>query len=218
LRRSEIVAVAIDAADRGELDALTMRGIADELGVTAMSLYAHVHDKDDLLDEVIDHLLARAELPNHDLDWRAWMMEAAQRLHALFLAQPALLDRYRRRPVGVRAALRRMEAALDVLERGGFSDSAAVEAFAAVHTYTIGFVSLATARDISRWRQHLGATFDEASTGYWPAYFASLDPAEFPVLTRLRPDLADFTGLEWFRKGLDAILDGLAVKHLEATA
>ncbi len=208
LQRADIVEVAVRAADRGELDQLTMRGIADELGVTAMSLYAHIANKDDLLDEVIDLLLAREGLPDAGLDWRNWLVDAAERLRLLLLAQPALLDRYRRRPVGVPAALTRMEAALDVLVRAGFADDVAVEIFAVVHAYTIGFVSLVSSRDSDRWLQRLGPTFDESSPGYWPAFFASLDPSAFPVLNRVHPDLVSFTDGDRFRRGVGAILDG----------
>ena len=47
LTRDEITATALRAAERGELDAMTMRSLADELGVTAMALYSHVANKDE---------------------------------------------------------------------------------------------------------------------------------------------------------------------------
>ena len=54
-----------------------------------MSLYRHVRDKDDLLDEVVDRLLVRAWKPRADAaDWRAWIAEAADKLRH-FLVDPA---------------------------------------------------------------------------------------------------------------------------------
>ena len=62
LTRADITTAALEAADRGELDLLTMRGLAQELGVTAMALYSHVENKDDILDQIIDRVLQREAL------------------------------------------------------------------------------------------------------------------------------------------------------------
>ena len=56
----------------------------------------------------------------------------------MLIDHPELLDRYCRRPVGVNAALQRMETALAVLADAGFDDDEAVEVFATVHTVTLG--------------------------------------------------------------------------------
>ena len=120
LTRDQIVAVAIGFAERGELDGMTMRAIAAELNVTTMALYADVADKDELLDEIIDHVLeSEAASPPASIDWCVWFVEASTRLRQALIRYPALLDRYCRHPVGVSAALRRMETALEVLRRAG---------------------------------------------------------------------------------------------------
>src|SRR5664279_1682714 len=74
LTRADITTAALEAADRGELDLLTMRGLAQELGVTAMALYSHVENKDDILDQIIDRVLQREalDLPDETEDWKAW--------------------------------------------------------------------------------------------------------------------------------------------------
>ncbi len=219
LSRDKITAAALEAADRGELEALTMRGLADELGVTAMALYTHVENKDDILDEIIDRVLARdaLPLPPHATDWQSWTLEAAQHLRAVLTAYPALLDRYRRRPVGVPAALRRMETALEVLRRAGFTDDQCVRAYAAIHTYTLGFAALEIARETSAQREPRRAAggLTEASRHYWPAFFASLTADEFPNLARLQPDLVEFTADAQFRHGLLALLSGLEARQSE---
>ena len=50
----------------GGYEQMSIRSLADELGVAPMSLYRHVRDKDDLLDEVVDRLLAKAWRPSAD--------------------------------------------------------------------------------------------------------------------------------------------------------
>ncbi len=213
LTRDEITATALRAAERGELDALTMRSLADELGVTAMALYSHVANKDEILDEIIDGVLSQEAMPPpvDAADWKAWTLTAAERLQGVLVRYPALLDRYSRRPVGVPAALRRMEASFEVLRRAGFDTDECVAAYATVHTYTLGFAALEIARQVSgRADARRGSgVLTEASPHYWPAYFASLDRSEFPNLNRLRPDLAAFTTQLQFHDGLLAVLEGI---------
>ncbi len=217
LTRDEITATALRAAERGELDAMTMRSLADELGVTAMALYSHVASKDEILDEIIDAVLAHEAMPPpvDGADWKAWTLTAAERLQGVLVRYPALLDRYCRRPVGVPAALRRMEASLEVLRGAGFDADECVAAYATVHTYTLGFAALEIARQVSSrvdTRTSVG-TLTEASPHYWPAFFASLDGSEFPNLTRLTPDLTTFTTERQFHDGLLAVLAGIDARR-----
>jgi len=213
LTRQAITDAALAAAARGELETLTMRGLAQELGVTAMALYTHVTNKDDILDAVLDAVLARdAEPPPVDAhDWKEWTLISASELQAVLVSFPPLLDRYRRRPVGVPAALRRMEAALEVYRRAGFSDDECVAVYAIVHTYTIGFAGLEIGRQVEEDGQGAGTSgvITEASPHFWPAFLAGLDPDVFPNLVRLTPDLAGFTDEEQFARGLLAIIAGL---------
>jgi AcrR family transcriptional regulator len=211
LRRDDVVAAAIRATERGELATLTMRGLADRLGVSAMALYAHVDDKDDLLDEVLDYVLRRdaAPLPMAAGGWQDWMVEFAERLHRVLRDHPVLLDRYCRSPVGVPGALARMEAALAVLADAGFDDRACVDLYAAVQMFTLGFTTLEVARRATMADAVVvrsTTVLDPSSPRYWPALFGSLAPDEFPVLSRLRPDLAEFTSPERFRRGLRCLL------------
>ena len=185
---------------------MTMRSLADELGVTAMALYSHVANKDEILDEIIDGSAGEEAMPPpvDAADWKAWTLTAAERLQGVLVRYPALLDRYCRRPVGVPAALRRMEASFEVLRGAGFHADECVAAYATVHTYTLGFAALEIARQVSgRGEAPRGvAMLTEASPHYWPAFFASLDRSEFPEPHRLTPDLTTFTTELQFHDGL----------------
>jgi AcrR family transcriptional regulator len=217
LSREEILDAALAIANRGELDRLSMRRLAEELHVSAMSLYAHVADKDDILDEIIENRLRGVGLPAKSAGWLDWMAEVAERLRLVLAREPALLDRYCRRPVGVPAAIERMEASLAVLRRAGFSGADAVETFAAVHTYTIGFAALELARQVNDgvpFVAHASPLHTE-TLGYWPGFFANLEPDDFPQLVELRPDLGAFTGTAQFTTGLESLLAGLAARFLE---
>lgn len=127
---------------------VTMRGLARELGVAPMSLYRHVANKDDLLDEVVDRLLLRRWRPrSRDANWRKWMTEAADNLRSLLVEQPAALHVFLSHPVVSPAALDRMEAMMAVLRRVLGSEVEVTDAWAAIQTYTIGFAALEASRE-----------------------------------------------------------------------
>src|SRR6516225_877697 len=147
ISREDIIRAAVTTGRAGRYEEMTIRSLAAELGVSPMSLYRHIRDKDDLLDEVVDRLLARAWRPSApEDDWQAWVIEAAAKLRAFLVSQPAALHVYLRHPVVSPAAIERMNAMMDVLQRTGADEQTARRAYGAVHTYTIGFAALEASR------------------------------------------------------------------------
>ena len=131
----------------GGYEQMTIRSLAGELGVSPMSLYRHVRDKDDLLDEVVDTLLSEVWRPlSREDEWRAWIAEAADKLRGFLVSQPAALHVYLAHPVVSASAIARMEAMMRVLREAGLSEAAAPRAYGAIHTYTIGFAALEASR------------------------------------------------------------------------
>lgn len=178
----------MDVVARGDYEEMTIRSLATELGVAPMSLYRHVRDKDDLLDEVVDRLLARAWRPRKDpTDWRAWTADAAARLRRLLVSQPAALHVYLRHPVVSPAAIARMEASMSVLKDAGFDDDEARHAYASVHTYTVGFAAL------------------EASRAKTSGSIRGSDALE--------SELSSYTSSRQFAVGLQYLLDGIEADH-----
>lgn len=145
LSRAEIVEAALGRLERGELETMTIRGLAAELGVAPMSLYRHVRNKDDLLLAVTDVLLDRLPPPASS-DPATYLIESSNALRAMLVASPALLGVFHRQAVTSPAAKRRLERTVAVLESAGLSREAAVRAYAAVHIYTLGFCSLELGR------------------------------------------------------------------------
>lgn len=147
LTRAQVVDAAVAAARAGDLTRLSMRRIAQDLGVAPMSIYRHVRDKDDLLDAVVDRLLSeswRPEAPS--AEWDAWVLEAADRLRALLVEQPAALQVYFSHPVVSPTAVARMDEMLTVLGAGFPDAERARGAYAAIHTYTLGFAAFEASR------------------------------------------------------------------------
>src|SRR5581483_12455907 len=87
LNRDRVLRAAVELADEVGIDAVTMRGLAEVLGVEAMSLYNHVANKDDLLDGMVDIVFGEIDLPS-GTDWKK-----AMRLRAISARQ--VLRRHR---------------------------------------------------------------------------------------------------------------------------
>jgi AcrR family transcriptional regulator len=75
LTRERVLATAVALADRGGIGALSMRKLAQELGVVPMALYKHVANKDELLDGMIDVVVAEIDPPIEGADWKTTMRE-----------------------------------------------------------------------------------------------------------------------------------------------
>jgi AcrR family transcriptional regulator len=206
ITRELIVDTAERAVRAGGYERMTIRRLAAELGVSPMALYHHVRDKDDLLDDVVDRLLSRTWKPRVDpADWRVWIGEASDRLRRLLVAQPAALHVYLSHPVVSPAAVARMDAMMEVLRLALGSDMLAQRAYAAVHTYTMGFATLEASR--SGW---LPPECDQPSAR-GRRIKSDNDDTHRPVSNS--PDLvhrlAAYTTPDQFRQGLDYLLDGI---------
>ena len=185
ITRDDIIRAAVEIVSAGGYEQMTIRGLAAQLGVAPMSLYRHIRDKDDLLDEVVDRLLAPAWRPSAaEDDWQAWVTEAAARLRHFLVTQPAALHIYLSHPVVSPAAIERMNTMLDVLRRTGADEETTGRAYGALHTYTIGFAAL------------------EASRAGWA-------PDSARDTNRLASQLAAYTTTEQFMDGLRYLLDGI---------
>jgi AcrR family transcriptional regulator len=162
ISRDQIVEAAVTAVRAGGYEQMTIRSLAAELGVAPMTLYRHVRDKDDLLDAVVDRLLARAWRPRADpADWQAWVAEAADRLRDFLVSQPAALHVYLRHPVVSPAAMERYREMLRVLRHSGADERGVLSAYATIHTHTIGFAALEASR--ARWASKEPVAHDEIS-------------------------------------------------------
>ena len=88
LTKERVLHAAVALAERNGIEAMTMRKLADELGVGAMTLYYHVPNKEQLLDAMVDIVFGEIELPTTDVDWRTAMRRRA-------LSTRAVLNRHR---------------------------------------------------------------------------------------------------------------------------
>ena len=192
--RAEIVATALAVADRDGLPAVSMRRLAGELGVAPMALYRHVADKEDLLDALVEALLADIALPPASPDWRRDLRALAHALRDAGRRHPAVFGLLLSRPVTSVAAHRPVEALLQILDRAGLAPDAAVRVNHVVTTYVLGFV-----------QSELSGRF---AAGTVPARerLARLPPDEFPAHERAAGYLVAVDWSREFDAGLDLLV------------
>jgi AcrR family transcriptional regulator len=121
------------------LDRVTMKAVADRLGVSVPGLYHHVDGRDDLMRLGAEYSAAQIEVPvDHGQHWTAWLLEWAQYSHDAFVAQPALLGQFLNGSLGVERMVTHVDAVVGVLTRQGFTPGEAVDAYDLVSECALG--------------------------------------------------------------------------------
>jgi AcrR family transcriptional regulator len=203
LSKERVVRTAIALADEEGVASVTMRGLAEKLGVEAMSLYHHVAGKDEILDGMVDAVFAEIELPASDVDWKTAMRLRAISAREALARHPWALGLMESRANPGPATLRHHDAVIGSLRRAGFSVAMTAHAFSALDSYIYGFVL-----------QELNLPFDtSAELETVAAGIVQQLPADtFPHLTELIVEHALQPGYAYaseFAFGLELILDGL---------
>jgi TetR/AcrR family transcriptional regulator, tetracycline repressor protein len=204
LTREEIITEALALLEEHGPGALSMRRLADRLGVAPTALYTHVRGKADLLDGLIDQVYAGIQLdPGPAKDWTQQLAGISQQIRAHLLAHPAVVPYALQQPGLGPHSLRLGEAIYRVLRPAGFSDRAVVGTVYALLTYILGFVALEVPRAGTD-----PQTSDEVVRRMW-AFFAALPPGEFPHHVQLAPLLARISTEDQFQFGIRTFLAGL---------
>jgi AcrR family transcriptional regulator len=138
LNRARVLAAAVQLADREGIDALTVRRLADVLGVHPTSLYNHVASKEALLAGVVQCLFDEADLPAQVDSWSDWIAALARALRATARAHPGAFLALTRVPATGPRSLQQTEIALDAFRRDGFSVAEARDAVAGVSLALLG--------------------------------------------------------------------------------
>jgi TetR/AcrR family transcriptional regulator, tetracycline repressor protein len=136
--RESIAMVAVESIRGAGIDALTMRTLAAQLGVSAMALYYHVADKDEVLRLVADEVLAAVQLPDpDDGPWDELLSDAVRATHAAISSVPGLGSVLLTRTL-LPNARRILFFGLHQFERAGLSRAEARLAYAGLQQLSIG--------------------------------------------------------------------------------
>jgi TetR/AcrR family transcriptional regulator, tetracycline repressor protein len=219
LSRERIIAAAIAFVDEDGLTALTMRRLGKELGVEAMSLYRYVNGREDLLEGMVDHMVAQLHLrpDRNELGpadgWQAYLQWLAHSVRALAREHPRVFPLIAtRHPAApwLRPPLRSLRVVEDFLATlisRGFSDARAVTAYRAFSSFLLGHLLL----EASLLGAETGPAeepLDEGNSDV-PNTDQKLDLEKFPHIQRLEGQLSeDHAGPE-FERALEDLLDRL---------
>jgi AcrR family transcriptional regulator len=203
LSRDRVIDAALGLVDEGGIEALSMRKLADELGVKAMSLYNHVAGKDDVLDGIVDAALAEIASPPAGADWRTQVREIAISAHETFLRHPWVVGLGARQRPGP-ARLRYGDSLLGSFRNAGFSKELTYHAYHVIEGYVLGYTT-----QVLNYRAVDLTQFDDIVARFTRGEFAQ----EYPHFTEHAlqhfdptPELEEVDGYEL---GLELMLDGL---------
>ena len=203
LNRERVLRAAIELADRGGIDALSMRKLGQELGVDAMALYRHVRGKDDLLDGVRDLIVGEIERPLPGDDWKATLRALAMAARRVMLRHPWARQVLEERGTSGPTALAHIEAVLGALHDGGFSIEVAHHALHVLDSRVFGFnQALFEETGPADPPPEMQAAMIQALAGYPRIAELAQSVSHEGVLGRCDDDVE-------FAFGLDLILDGL---------
>jgi AcrR family transcriptional regulator len=200
-----VLRAAIALADERGLAELTMRKLATELGVEAMSLYNHVANKDDLLDGMIDLVFGEIDPPASDGDWKAELRKRAVSTRAALLRHRWAVGEMEGRGTHGRANLSVHDAVLGCLRGAGFSVELSVSAMSVQDAYIYGFALQQTDMTPETPEDFAGVARQQMVD--YAEYLA-----EFPHLVEVVGGHVATAGYDYekeFLFGLDVILDGL---------
>jgi AcrR family transcriptional regulator len=204
----QIVQAALALLDEVGLDGLTMRPLAERLGIKAASLYWHVHDKRDLLELLAEEICAGMRAPDPALPWRKQIEAIAHEYRRALLAHRdgARILADAGPPTG-RSRLRLVEASLGALLSAGFSQRDAAHAVFMFNDFGTMFVVEET-----RPPYEFDTPDGERPSDPGQAWLAMLPPEEYPHVMAVAPHLASGDMDERFTFGLSVLLDGLEVR------
>jgi AcrR family transcriptional regulator len=210
LSKDRVLRAAIAVADQGGIESLTMRRLAQELGVEAMSLYYHVANKDQVLDGMVDVLVGEINQTVSDSDvgsdWKQAMRQRILTAREVLLRHPWAPDVIESRTNMSQTVMLYFESLLGLFRAGGFSYDLAHHAMHALGSRALGFT------------QELFNPDDETADPDEAAAMMEQMADQLPFLTGMMMEISHDdpeSTLGWcddqteFEFGLDLILDGL---------
>lgn len=199
--REEVGRAALEMVDRNGVEGLSMRRLADVLGVGTMTLYGHVRSKDELLDLVVDEAAGGGRPAPTEGRWRDQLRELMHGAHDNLNAHPGLVAIRMMRPIVRPDSLRFGEHGMRILRSAGFDGAEAAQAFRLLFTYVFGYAGLSPRATAEQARRQAAVAI------------AGLPPDEYPHLTGAAPEFSRaMAGQEQFEYGLERILDGLEAR------
>jgi AcrR family transcriptional regulator len=209
LNRERVLRAAIELADRGGLESLTMRKLADALGVGAMSLYYYYPNKDELITAMVDVVFGEIELPSSDVDWKTAMRRRAGSTREALKRHRWAVGVMESRAMPGPASFRVHDTVLGYLRKAGFSVELTIQAYSVLDAYIYGFAL--QEKTVPFEDSEGAAAVAEAQVREYESHEQQLAD-QFPYLAEVVAGHVAKVGHDFgdaFDYGLDLILDAL---------
>ncbi|MEO7059345.1 MAG: TetR/AcrR family transcriptional regulator C-terminal domain-containing protein [Lapillicoccus sp.] len=206
LSRERVLDGAMRVADAGGLASLTIRSLAQELGVKPMAVYHYVAGKEEIIDSIVDQVFGEMDLPAAEGNWRQEMHRRCGSAREVLRRHPWAIPLLQSRTSPGPATLRHLDAVIGCLRGAGFSLDLTAHAYALIDSYVYGFAMSEASLPING-----PETVSDVAESMMLEYLAADYPnlLEFTTGHVLQPGYA--FGLE-FDYGLDLVLAALAAQ------
>jgi AcrR family transcriptional regulator len=220
LSRERVLRAAVELADRGGIDAVSMRKVGNHLGVEAMSLYNHVANKEQMLDGMVDLVVGEIDQSEAGGDWKAAMRRRVLAAREVMVRHPWAAGVIESRINMSATMLQYMDSVVGIFRTGGFSLELTHHAMHALGSRMLGFnQELFDDSEALEESPEVAALMLQQMTDEYPNISAMLGEVSHegePIGGKGCDDQAEFVF------GLDLLLDGLEARRaapgLEATS
>ena len=212
LTHDRIAEAAIEIADAQGIDAVSMRRLAERLGVATMALYRYVESKGDVFELMLDAVHTRFELPGEG-GWREIARSYAEQTRALTLAHPWLIHAFTRTPnILTPAMVNHLERIMVSLDGLGLDVDSMMAVFGTLNAFVHGATSAEVAQRELALREGWSSD-DDMRMAYVPYVRRLMESGRYPTVTRYIVEGSNEDDAEWsFGFGLECVLDGLAAR------
>jgi AcrR family transcriptional regulator len=203
LSRDRVLRAALEIADAGGIGSLTIRSLAQSLGVKPMSVYHHVANKEQILDGIVDLVFGEIDLPSPEGEWRAEVRGRAASARSVLRRHAWAIGLLESRTSPGPATMKHHDANIATFRAGGFSIAMTAHAYALIDSFVYGFAL-----------QEASLPFDDTNVAEVAAPMMDMfRDGGYPHMVELATEHVLKPGYDFgdeFDFGLDLILDGLA--------
>ena len=205
LTRTTIVAAAVTIADNDGIDLVSMRKVANKLGVEAMSLYHHVSNKADLIAGMVEQVAPRVDPPRESTGWQEALRNRAHTIKDVLEAHPWAAQLFLSKINGGARMMKFNDATIGYFLEAGFTAAQADYAWNIIDSYIYGF---------NLQRQNFPiqpSEYKKVAMQYLP----HISQSDLPNIYRMTESIVDGShdGIQDFDVGLDLILEGIEKKY-----
>ncbi|SHE68169.1 transcriptional regulator, TetR family [Seinonella peptonophila] len=210
LDQRRIVIVALELLDKVGLNQLTMRKLAESLGIQAGALYWHVKNKEELLELLVDEISSKIIWSDDEISWKEVITSWAQSFRDVLHAYRDSVEIFNSSTISTSySRFQQIENLFHVLSKAGFHDDDIPWMASMIKNYILGFVSEEVR--FQKIIERKGQTVEELGEDTNKMYQA-LPKDSFPFMRQLSPYMTSPNWEREFNLGISVLLDGFTVK------